>query len=74
MPDPATPEARAPGWREVVGIGAIVVIVVLGAAVLTSVLPPGAQNVVFHTPLAIVVLAGGTVWVLWRLARRPPGD
>ena len=35
---------------------AVAVAVVLGAAVLTSVLPTGLQEVVFHTPLAIVVL------------------
>jgi FtsH-binding integral membrane protein len=49
------------------------VAVVLGAAVLTSVLPTSLQEVVFHTPLAIVVLIVGTGWLLWRIARRPPG-
>ncbi len=48
--------------------------VVLGAAVLTSVLPRGAQEVVFHTPLAIVVLILGTGWLLYRISRRPPGS
>lgn len=74
MPEPVVPDSRAPGWREVAGIGALVVVVVLGAAVLTSILPAAAQNVVFHTPLAIAILAVGTVWVLWRLAHRPPTD
>jgi len=46
---------------------------VLGAAILTSVLPTDAQRVIFHTPLLIVVLIGGTALVLWRIAaRRPP--
>ena len=65
--------ARQPGWREVIVIAAVVVAVVLGAAILTSALPTGAQEVVFHTPLAIVVLVIGTAWLMWRISRRPPG-
>lgn len=49
------------------------VVVVLGAAILTSVLPTGAQEIVFHTPLTIIVLIVGTGWLLWRISRRPPG-
>ena len=64
---------RQPGWREVVLVAGAAVAVVLGAAILTSVLPVGAQEVVFHTPLAIVVLIVGTGWLLWRISRRPPG-
>ena len=47
----------------------IVVALVLGAAILTSVLPTPLQEVVFHTPLAILVLIGGTGWLLWRISR-----
>lgn len=65
--------ARQPGWREVLVVAGIVVSVVLGAAVLTSVLPTGFQELVFHTPLAIVVLVVGTAWLLWRISRRSPG-
>ena len=78
-PDPsgsraaATPEAataaRAPGWREALALGAIVVIVVLGLAVLTSALPASLQDAVFRTPLAIVLLVAGTLLVLVRIAR-----
>ena len=50
------------------------VAVVLGAAILTSVLPTSFQEIVFHTPLAIVVLVLGTGWLLWRISRRPPGS
>ena len=64
---------RQPGWREVVLVAAGVVGVVLGAAILTSILPTGIQELVFHTPLAIIVLIGGTGWLLWRISRRPPG-
>ena len=65
---------RQPGWREVILVAAVAVAVVMGAAVLTSVLPTSFQEVVFHTPLAIVILVVGTAWLLWRIARRPPGS
>jgi len=54
-------------------VAAAAVGVVLGAAILTSILPTGIQELVFHTPLAIIVLIGGTGWLLWRISRRPPG-
>jgi FtsH-binding integral membrane protein len=61
------------GGRQVVLVGALAVAVVLGAAILTSVLPPDAQRVIFHTPLLIGILILGTGLVLWRIAaRRPP--
>ena len=41
---------------------------------MTSLLPTTLQQVVFHTPLAIVVLVVGTGWLLWRISRRPPGS
>jgi hypothetical protein len=52
-------------------VAAAAVGVVLGAAILTSVLPTSVQEIVFHTPLAIIVLIVGTGWLLWRIARRP---
>ena len=64
---------RQPGWREVVIAAAVAVAVVMGAAVVTSILPTNLQEVVFYTPLAIIVLIVGTAWLLWRIARRPPG-
>jgi hypothetical protein len=64
---------RQPGWREVLVVAGAAVAVVLGAAILTSILPTGVQEVVFHTPLAIVVLIAGTGWLLWRISRRPSG-
>jgi FtsH-binding integral membrane protein len=48
--------------------------VVMGAAILTSLLPSTLQQVVFHTPLAIVVLIVGTGWLLWRISRRRPEE
>lgn len=69
----ASGRSRGVGWREVLIVAVIAVGVVLGAAILTSVLPTEAQRVIFHTPLLIVVLILGTGVVLWRIAtRRPP--
>ena len=65
--------SSAAGWRQVLIVAAVAVAVVLGAAILTAVLPTDAQRVIFHTPLLIGVLILGTGLVLWRLAvRRPP--
>jgi hypothetical protein len=65
--------AQGAGWRQVLIVAAVAVGVVLGAAILTAVLPTDAQRVVFHTPLLIGVLVVGTGLVLWRIAaRRPP--
>jgi hypothetical protein len=60
---------RSPGLREALVVGALTVLVVLGAAVLTFVLPADARDVVFRTPLLIVVLVVGTAGVLWRITR-----
>lgn len=49
-----------------------VVAVVLGAAVLTNLLPPQVREVVYDTPLTIAVLLVVTAWVLWRISRREP--
>ncbi len=68
---PPRDPARTPGWREVLIVAAIVVAVVLGAAFLTGVLPTAEQNVVFKTPLAIIVIGVGTIGLLAWLARRP---
>ena len=65
--------SRQPGWREVLVVAGGAVAVVLGAAILTSILPTDIQEVVFHTPLAIIVLIVGTGWLLWRISRRPSG-
>ena len=65
--------ARSIGGRDVLIVAAVAVAAVLGAAILTAVLPTDLQRIVFHTPLLIVVLVVGTAFVLWRIAaRRPP--
>jgi FtsH-binding integral membrane protein len=66
-------QPRTVGWPQVLTVAAIAVALVLGAAILTSVLPTDAQRAIFHTPVLIVVLVVGTSYVLWRIAaRRPP--
>ena len=66
-------ERAAIGWRQVLVVAGAAVGAVLGAAILTAVLPTDLQRVIFHTPLLIGVLILGTGLVLWRLAvRRPP--
>lgn len=64
-------DVRQPGLREVILVAAAVIVTVLVAAGLTALLPKDAQAVVFHTPLLIVVLIGGTALVLWRILRTP---
>jgi FtsH-binding integral membrane protein len=68
-----TDRPRSAGWRDVLTVAAAAVGVVLGAAILTAVLPTDLQRVIFHTPLLIGVLVVGTGFVLWRIAaQRPP--
>ena len=68
-------ERAQPGLREVLLVAAGAVVVVLGAAVATGLLPEGLQRVIFHFPVTILVLVVGTSFVLWRVAtRRPPSS
>ena len=60
---------RSIGLRDVLILAGTCVVVVMGAAVVTSFLPADAQSVVFKTPLLIVVLIVGTAVALWRIAR-----
>jgi len=69
VPDPAA--ARTYGWREVLLVGGAIVALVLGISLITTVLPDSARWFVFQSPLAIVVIAGGTILVLASLLRRP---
>ncbi len=69
--EPAVAPARSPGWREVLLIAAIVVGIVFAFQILTSLLPASLQDVVFRTPLTIVVLVVGTIGLLAWIARRP---
>lgn len=86
MPDPvvtgngesgsAPTEAEVqPSWRrslrDVLRVAITVVVIVLGAAFVTDLLPASLRGLIVDTPLAIAVLVGGTAWLLWRIARRP---
>ena len=62
-------DVRQPGIREVLLVAVAVIITVLVAAGATALLPAQGQGVVFHTPLLILVLIGGTAFVLWRILR-----
>ena len=74
MAEPVAPPPQ-PGWPQVALVAASVVIVVLGAALVTGLLPDGIQRMIFHGPVLIAVLIVGTAWVLWRIARgRRPAD
>jgi uncharacterized membrane protein len=65
---------RQPGWREVLVVAGAVVAVVLGAAVLTSLMPTPVQQAIFHAPVLIGVLVIGTGALLWRISRGRPTD
>ena len=58
-----------PGVREALVVGAAAVAIVALAVVVTALLPPEARDVVFRTPLLILVLIVGTAGVLWRITR-----
>lgn len=62
-------DVRQPGLREVLLVAVAVIAIVLLAAGVTALLPAEGQGVVFHTPLLILVLVGGTAFVLWRILR-----
>jgi hypothetical protein len=62
-----------PGWIQVLLVAAAVVAVVLGAAVLTSLLPTTIQEAIFRGPVLIGVLIVGTGWLLWRISRPRQG-
>jgi FtsH-binding integral membrane protein len=74
-PDPTSnrtqnpPATRVYGWREVLLVGAIIVAIVLGISLITTILPDGPRWVIFQSPLAIIVIGVGTVLVLASLLR-----
>lgn len=65
-------QIRQVGWREVVVLATAVVAVVLGAAVVTSLLPTQVQQWIFHGPVLIIILIVATGWLLWRIGRPGP--
>jgi uncharacterized membrane protein len=65
---------RQPGWLQVALVAASVVAVVLGAALLTGVLPAPIQRAIHEGPVLIGVLIVCTGWLLWRIAHGRPVD
>ena len=63
-----------PGWPQVALVAAAVVAVVIGAAVITGLLPVEIQRAIFYAPVLIGVLIVGTGWLLWRIAHGRPLD
>lgn len=55
-------------------VAAAAAAVVLGAAVVTGILPEFVQRIIFHQPLTILVLIIGTSLVLWRVATHQPPE
>lgn len=70
----ARPRRSQPGWLEVLGVAAGVVVVVLGAAALTGFLPGPIRDAILNGPVVIGVLIVGTGWLLWRISRGRPLD
>lgn len=72
MPD-VPPGGRAPGWREVLLIAAVVLGAVLGLELLSAAFP-GLRELFRGSPLVIVGLVAGTAGLLLLIAlRRPRG-
>jgi hypothetical protein len=67
--EPQRPGDRQPGIPGVLLAAGTAGAVVVGAALLTALLPREGQDLIFHTPLLIAVLIGGTALVLWRILR-----
>ena len=70
----AEAETRSPGWLRAMVVGGLAVDVVLVAAVVTFLLPPALGDLVFRTPLLILVLIAGTGAVLWTITRPGRAD
>jgi amino acid transporter len=71
VPD-ARPDGRAPGWREVLLIAAVLLGAVLGLELLSAAVP-AVRELFRDLPLVIVGLVAGTAGLLLLIAvRRPP--
>jgi hypothetical protein len=65
-------QRRQPGWPQVVLVAVGVVAVVLGAEILTGLLPEDLRLAIRDAPVAIGVLILGTAFVLWHISRGRP--
>jgi len=70
VPD-SRPGGRAPGWREVLLIAAVLLGAVLGLELLSAALP-AVREMFRDLPLVIVGLVGGTAGLLISIALRRP--
>lgn len=68
------PGARQVGLRGVLLVAAAVVAGVLLFSVASGFLPTPVRDLLFRTPLPIILLIAGTVLVLWRIGRTGAGD
>jgi ABC-type amino acid transport system permease subunit len=59
--------------REVLIVGAVAVVAVLGAQVLSA-LVPAVGDVFRQTPVIVIGLVVATAFVLWRIAAGPPPE
>ena len=67
-----TQRMRSIGWREVLIVAAVAVAGVLGAQVVST-LVPAVGDVFRQTPVIVIGLVVATALVLWRIATgRPP--
>ena len=73
-PTPAPGAAHQPGATEVMLVAIAVVAVVLGASVVTGILPAPIQQAILRGPVLIAFLVVGTGWLLWRISRGRPHD
>ena len=67
-------QRSAPGWLRALVVGGLTVDAVLAAAVVSFLLPSSLGDVVFRSPLLILVLIAGTAFVLWTITRPRPLD
>jgi preprotein translocase subunit SecY len=72
--DGAAQERPAPGWLRALVVGGLIVDAVLAAAFVSFLLPSSLGDVVFRSPLLILVLIAGTAFVLWTITRPRPLD
>jgi hypothetical protein len=65
------PDGRAPGWREVLVVAALVLVAVFAVELLSALVPP-VRDAFRGFPVTIVILVVGTVGLLLAIALRRP--
>lgn len=72
MADHPLPDRPQPGIFQVALVVLAVVAVVIGASVVSGVLPEPIRRTIAEGPVLIAVLIVGTGWLLWRISRGRP--